>query len=119
MNETVPSLPQEAYERFGLGLEATPADFLDARTDGDKKGHPANPKYWQSAVAVCRFKERKLVEARLHPIDLGHGRSRAQRGRPMLASGSVTQQIQERLQRLSAAYGTKIVPEGDTAVVAM
>lgn len=119
MNETVPFLPNEAYERFGLGFESTPADFFSARTDNDKKGHPANPKYWEGAVATCQFKSRKLVEVRLHPVDLGHGRSRAQRGRPMLATGAVTRSIQDRLQRLSAPYGTSVVPEGDTAVVAM
>ena len=119
MNETVPFLPDEAYERFGLGSDSTPADFFDARTDNDKKGHPANPKYWQGTVATCQFKGRKLVEVRLHPVDLGHGRSRAQRGRPMLASGSVTKQIFDRLQRLSSAYGTEIVQQGETAVISL
>jgi poly-gamma-glutamate capsule biosynthesis protein CapA/YwtB (metallophosphatase superfamily) len=119
MNETVPFLPQEAYERFGLGLEATPADFNDVRTDNDKKGHPASPKYWQGAVALCQFKNRKLTEVRLHPVDLGHGRARAQRGRPVLASGDISKQIFDRLQRLSSAYGTTIVPDGETAIVAL
>ena len=119
MNETVPFLPDEAYERFGLGPEATPADFYGARTDNDKKGHPASPKYWQGAVAVCQFKSRKLAEIRLHPVDLGHGRARAQRGRPVLASGDVTKQIFERLRRLSSAYGTEIVQQDETAVVSL
>jgi poly-gamma-glutamate capsule biosynthesis protein CapA/YwtB (metallophosphatase superfamily) len=119
MNETVPFLPDEAYERFGLGPEATPADFYGARTDNDKKGHPASPKYWQGAVAVCQFKSRKLAEIRLHPVDLGHGRSRAQRGRPVLADGDVTKQIFERLRRLSSAYGTEIVQQDQTAVVSL
>ena len=119
MNETVPFLPDEAYERFGLGLEATPADFYGARTDNDKKGHPASPKYWQGAVAVCQFKSRKLAEIRLHPVDLGHGRSRAQRGRPVLADGDITTQIFERLRRLSSAYGTEIVQQDQTAVVSL
>lgn len=119
MNETVPFLPNEAYERFGLGAGATPADFYGARTDNDKKGHPASPKYWQGAVATCRFRSRKLTEVRMHPVDLGHGTSRAQRGRPMLASGDVTKQIVGRLQRLSSIYGTKIVQDGETAVVSL
>jgi poly-gamma-glutamate synthesis protein (capsule biosynthesis protein) len=119
MNETVPFLPNEAYERFGLGGEATPGDFYSARTNNDKKGHPASPKFWQSAVVTCQFKAHKLSEIRLHPIDLGHGTSRAQRGRPTLASGEVTKQIFDRVQRLSAAYGTKIVQQGETAIVAL
>jgi poly-gamma-glutamate synthesis protein (capsule biosynthesis protein) len=119
MNETVPFLPSEAYERFGLGPDATPSDFFNARTDGDKKGHPANPKYWQGAVATCRFKAGKLAEIRLHPLDLGHGSARAQRGRPVLASDDVAKQIFDRVQRLSSGYGTKIVPQGETAMVSL
>jgi poly-gamma-glutamate synthesis protein (capsule biosynthesis protein) len=119
MNETVSFLPSEAYERFGLGPDATPSDFFNARTDGDKKGHPANPKYWQGAVATCRFKAGKLAEIRLHPLDLGHGSARAQRGRPVLASDDVAKQIFDRVQRLSSGYGTKIVPQGETAMVSL
>jgi poly-gamma-glutamate capsule biosynthesis protein CapA/YwtB (metallophosphatase superfamily) len=119
MNENVPFLPSEAYERFGLGLDATPGDFYGARTDNDKKGHPASPKYWQGAVATCRFEGRALKEVRLHPVDLGHGTPRGQRGRPMLASGDVTKQIIDRVQRLSSIYGTKIALDGETAVVSL
>jgi poly-gamma-glutamate capsule biosynthesis protein CapA/YwtB (metallophosphatase superfamily) len=119
MNETVPFLPSDAYERFALDAEATPADFFDARTENDTKGHPANPKYWQGAVAVCRFSRRKLEQVRLYPLDLGYGTARAQRGRPMLATADVAKQIFDRLQRLSAAYGTKIIREDETAVVSL
>lgn len=119
MNENVPQMPQEAYERFGLGFDATPADFYGARTDNDKKGHPASAKYWQGAVAMCRFKARDALEFRLHPVDLGHGRPRAQRGRPVLATGEVSARIIERLQRLSRSYGTEIERQGDSAIVVL
>jgi poly-gamma-glutamate synthesis protein (capsule biosynthesis protein) len=117
MNETVPAFPEDAYLRFDLGPSATPADFLDARTHKDAKGHPANAKFWQSAVAKCHFRSRELVAVRLHPIDLGYGRGRAQRGRPMLATGAVAAQIIERVQTLSSQYGTKIVQENGAAVI--
>ena len=71
-NETVPVFPDEAYRRFDLGLEATPADFLDARTDGDRKGHPASPGFWRNIIAQCRFRSGSLDEIRLIPIDQGH-----------------------------------------------
>src|SRR5690606_34990010 len=41
-NETVEAFPAEAYGRFGLGSDATPADFLDARTGSDTRGFPAS-----------------------------------------------------------------------------
>ena len=117
MNETVPAFPEEAYLRFDLGPNATPADFLDVRTDKDAKGHPANAKYWQGAVAKCLYRKRELVEVRLHPTDLGFGRARAQRGRPMLATGAVANQIIERVQNLSSQYGTHIVNDNEVGVI--
>jgi poly-gamma-glutamate capsule biosynthesis protein CapA/YwtB (metallophosphatase superfamily) len=46
-NDTVDVFPAESYGRFGLTHEATPADFLDARTDGGKRGFPASPEFWE------------------------------------------------------------------------
>ena len=117
MNETVPFFPADAYQRFGLGPDATPADFLDARTGNDTKGHPAYPKFWQSVVGVCRFHKRALSEVRLYPIDLGHGRPRAQRGRPMLADAKIADDILDRLQRLSDVFGTRIRKEDGVGVI--
>jgi len=116
-NDTVEVFPAEAYQRFGLSPDATPADFLDARTDGDRRGFPASPEFWQGLAAECEFRERKLVALRLYPLDLGHGRPRAQRGRPLLARGDVAQRVIERTDRLSRRFGTRIVAEGDTATV--
>lgn len=107
-NETVEIFPAEAYERFDLDSRATPADFLDARTDKGKKGHPSDPLYWENIVAECQFKQRSLSEVKLYPIDQGHGRPRAQRGRPVLADGEISVRILERVRRLSQAYGTQV-----------
>ena len=57
-NETVGFFPADAYERFDLDLKATPSDFLDARTNGGKKGHPSDPAYWENMFAVCEFASR-------------------------------------------------------------
>ncbi len=107
-NETVGFFPADAYERFGLDTKATPADFLDARTNRDTKGHPGDPLYWENIVALCSFKERKLAEVKLYPIDQGHGRPRAQRGRPLLADGDVARRVLERVQHLSRLHGTEV-----------
>jgi poly-gamma-glutamate capsule biosynthesis protein CapA/YwtB (metallophosphatase superfamily) len=112
-NETVGIFPAEAYERFDLDSRATPADFLDARTNGGKKGHPSDPLYWQNIIAECQFKERRLGEVKLYPIDQGHGRARAQRGRPVLADAEIGARILERVRRLSQAYGAQVeIKEG-------
>ncbi|MBI2986031.1 MAG: CapA family protein [Deltaproteobacteria bacterium] len=107
-NETVGFFPADAYERFDLDTKATPADFLDARTDGDTKGHPGDPLFWENIVALCHFREKKLSEVRLYPIDQGHRRPRGQRGRPLLADGDIGKRVLERVQRLSRLYATEI-----------
>lgn len=116
-NDNVPVFPAESYERFGLDDKATPTDFLDARTGNETRGFPASPEYWQSIIATCEFQDRRLSALRLHPLDLGHGLSRAQRGRPVLASGKVADAILERVQRLSGRFGTAITCEGEIATV--
>jgi poly-gamma-glutamate capsule biosynthesis protein CapA/YwtB (metallophosphatase superfamily) len=112
-NETVGFFPADAYERFDLDLRATPSDFLDARTNGGKKGHPSEPAYWENMFAVCKFTSKKLSEIKIYPIDQGFGRPRPQRGRPVLAEGEVANRVIERAKKLSERYGTKIVNSGE------
>lgn len=118
-NETVPIFPDEAYRRFALGPEATPADFLDARTAGDTKGHPASPGFWQNIIATCRFEGGAPRELLVHPIDQGHGRPRSQRGRPVLARGEVADAVLSRVQRLSNRYGTDMKIDGGVGKIAL
>jgi len=116
-NDNVPVFPAESYGRFGLDEKATPTDFLDARTGKETRGFPASPEYWHGLVAVAEFKAGRLAALRLHPLDLGHGLSRAQRGRPVLARGKVAEAILNRFRRLSTRYGTTVALEGETAVI--
>ncbi|MCS7206363.1 MAG: CapA family protein [Dehalococcoidia bacterium] len=107
-NDTVYKLPQDAYTRFGLGYDATPADFFEARTAGDTRGFPANPVYWETVVAVTHFRAGRLEEVRLYPCELGVGRPRSQRGRPLLASPEAGARCLERLARLCQPLGTDL-----------
>jgi poly-gamma-glutamate synthesis protein (capsule biosynthesis protein) len=100
--------PAEAYERYDLGERATPADFIEARYQDGSKGHAGDPLQWEQAFAICDFVGDRLAEIRIHPIDLGHGRPRPQRGRPVPAQGEMADRILKRIQRLSAKYGTKV-----------
>ncbi len=68
-------------------------------------------------VGECEFRGRELVAIRLHPVDLGHGLPRAQRGRPVLARGAVAARILERVQRLSHRFGTTVAIDGEVGVV--
>ena len=107
-NETLLRLPYENYERYNLGADMHVADFNDARYDSGKRGFPARAEYWESVIAVPRWKGKKLIELKLYPITLGHGQPRQARGRPLMANPELSAKIIERLKKLSEPYGTII-----------
>jgi poly-gamma-glutamate synthesis protein (capsule biosynthesis protein) len=118
-NETLTAFPDVAYRRFGLGPDATPSDFLDARTDGGKKGHVAHAGFWENFLVTCHFTGGALSEIRVNPIDLGHTAPRSQRGRPVLARDPVASRVVERVARLSKPYGVKVENRNGTGVVTL
>jgi len=108
-NETVEFLPAENYARYGLGPEATPAEFSDHRYANDTRGFPVDDLNWQSVVAITTFQGDKLEKIELLPIILGQKKPRSQRGRPVLAVGEEARGIIEGLAKLSEPFGTKII----------
>jgi len=116
-NETVSFFPATAYERFGLGNDATPSDFLDARTGHGKKGHVAHEAYWQNIAATCHYTGGTLKEIRIHPIEQGFGLPRGQRGRPILAAGAKAEAIIARVAALSKPYGVSVISRNGTGMV--
>jgi poly-gamma-glutamate capsule biosynthesis protein CapA/YwtB (metallophosphatase superfamily) len=107
-NETLRHIPAYPFDRFDLDARSTPADFFDHRTANGTKGHPASPEFWQAMVAVCRFEKRQLSEIELYPVDMGFGRPRPQRGRPLLADEKLGKTILDRIARLSKPFGTQV-----------
>ncbi len=109
--------PSYNYDLVKLDSGATPADFYDARSEKDSRGFPADSVYWESLVARCRYVGGALEEIRLLPIDLGFGRPRSQRGRPLLAGSKVGEKVLERMARLSKPLGTAIRLDNGVGVV--
>ncbi len=116
-NETVRIMPADNYERVGLGDTNTPADYYDKRSDNDKRGFPADPKFWESFMPWCRFEAGNLVEMKLFPVTLGFGKRRTVRGRPMLASGELAERILAKVVELSKPFGTHIEIKGEVGIV--
>ena len=116
-NETVDWVPTEGYRRFGLGLDQTPGDYFDSRSDSGERGFPSDPVFWQSIVAVCNYQDHALKEVLLYPIDMGFKRPISQRGRPVLAEGEVAQDILRWCQKVSEPFGTNIAIEGDIGII--
>jgi poly-gamma-glutamate synthesis protein (capsule biosynthesis protein) len=107
-NDTVLLQPADAYYRYNLGLEHTPADFYDARSGKQTRGQDVDRLNWQSVVAIVTWGGQQLKEVQLHPVDLGIGLPMGQRGRPVAATGEVAQEILERFQQMSEPFCTTI-----------
>ncbi|MGH3292387.1 MAG: CapA family protein, partial [Trebonia sp.] len=87
-NETIPQQPWDFTQRFGLPPTATTGDAYRVRDSRSKGGLAQDPVGLQSVVAEAEFRDGKLAEIRLHPVDLGLGTPERRRaGRPMLAQG--------------------------------
>lgn len=118
-NESVRNFPSDAYTRFGLGHDATPTDFLDARTGGGTKGHIAHAGFWENIMVTCSFREGNLAEIKIHPVEQGFGTSLAQRGRPVLASGEIADRVIQRVAELSEIYGVTVRNENGVGVITL
>lgn len=116
-NDTVAAYPADAYQRFGMPVDATPADFIDERSGNGTKGFDASVRFWLSIAAECVYEGGKLVKLKLHPLDLGFKTRRSERGRPVLAKGEPAKFVLERVKYLSERYGTKMKIEDECAVV--
>lgn len=77
----------------------------------------ADVAFYESVVAVSKFKENRLVEVLLYPIELGFSKRLADRGVPSLAPPSKAMAILECLQRLSRPFGTQIAIEDNVGVI--
>ena len=113
-NETVPVLPQEFYDKFKLPLTANVADAIDARSDTNRRGFAANPWAWKAVIARWVDDGDRVRDITLHPVALGFGEVRPQRGLPMLCNDPL---IMPHLADLSARYGTRIEIVGGTGKV--
>ena len=114
MNNSLDDVPADMYEQFGVDpAAATPPELLQARNGQSF----ADPVLYESVIAVSRFVKGKVVEIRLHPIDLGTEAEGAARGVPGSASPAVAKRVLERLQRLSTPFGTTIAIENGVGVI--
>lgn len=118
-NDLIYKHPQDIYDRFGLPLEATPADMYDKRSNNDTSGFPGDPIYWESVIAITHYRNNKLAKIELVPICLGHRKPRPQRGRPFLARGEKAQKILKDLKRFSEPFGTSLVIQEDKGLITL
>jgi poly-gamma-glutamate capsule biosynthesis protein CapA/YwtB (metallophosphatase superfamily) len=116
-NETLTRFPEDSYEQYDLGDDAQPNDYLNSRYDHDRRSFPADREYWDSVVATTRWQAGQLTDVTLHPITLGFGQTRAERGRPLLAAPDAAQRILAMVAERSKMFGTRLKIDGGTASI--
>lgn len=117
-NDLVEFQPAENYDKNDLPGSALPSDFFTKRTKGETIGFPADRIYWESVIAEAVYApDRTLTALRLHPVVLGFGQSRPQRGRPSPAGPAEARRIIGDLAALSAPMGATIVFEDGVGVL--
>ncbi|MGV7119224.1 CapA family protein [Sphingopyxis sp. 550A] len=105
MNNSLDDVPADMFDQFGVtpGSVTTP-ELLQAR---NAKSF-SDPNLYESVIATTHFRDGRLTEVRLYPIDLGVTATGAARGVPHMADAATGARILERLQRLSEPFGTRI-----------
>jgi poly-gamma-glutamate synthesis protein (capsule biosynthesis protein) len=117
-NETLLRMPSDSYEQYGLDDDvAQTADYLDARYDKDRRSFPADPEYWDSVTVLTKWDGSNLLEVQLHPVTLGYKTSRAERGRPKLASGADAARILDTMASRSKPFGASVTVKGGVGYV--
>jgi poly-gamma-glutamate synthesis protein (capsule biosynthesis protein) len=127
-SEFIRRVPFDSYEAWDHDV-----DKLPTLTPGVYPIHPGldTPLWWSSAVIDLTFDGHQVREIRLHPVEMGRdateqsnivrqtgsGPHAFTEGRPYLADRANGKIILERLQRLSAGYGTKVEIENGIGVI--
>ncbi len=102
------------YDQFGVapGPVTTP-ESLAARNAKEF----ADPKLYETVIAVSQYHDGQLAKIRLYLVDLGVRATGAARGVPHMADSTIGARILERLQRLSQSFGTAITIKRGVGVI--
>jgi poly-gamma-glutamate capsule biosynthesis protein CapA/YwtB (metallophosphatase superfamily) len=97
--------PAEAYESYGLGDEAGPAE-VSARTG--RRGELYLRKTYESFASLVRFDDQGVAAIRLLPLDLQFEAQANDLGQPRLAAPDLGRRIVEEVAGLSRRFGTHV-----------
>jgi len=104
----------EVYGGPGMAPPAKPSP--DREVTANPGG--VNPPVWYDGiVATTEYDGPTLKTIRLYPLDLGNTFDRARRGIPHFAEAATAHRILEKLQNISAPFGTQIEIEGAVGVI--
>jgi poly-gamma-glutamate capsule biosynthesis protein CapA/YwtB (metallophosphatase superfamily) len=120
-NQFVLNVPYDSYEAYGHDVDRLPT-LNPATYPLHPGGVESTETWWSSAIAVIEMEGHRMTGMTLHPVEMGRdvlpevsikrrtgsGSHPHTEGRPLMADKENGHRILERIQRLSAEYGTKI-----------
>ncbi|MGW0707273.1 CapA family protein [Streptomyces sp. NPDC002643] len=106
--ELADRVPAEDYAKIPAREQLTPGGYFAELSAHGRRMFAPHRRYRQSLVPVLTFDDGALVDARLHPVDLGFGRPVHHRGRPRLADPVEAKEILTDLARLAEPYGAAV-----------
>jgi poly-gamma-glutamate synthesis protein (capsule biosynthesis protein) len=103
----------------GGSLTHAEASNLPTAAPGHEGGRLQESDNREALLTTSLYQEGRLVEVRLYPADTGRDPSRplSSQGIPMTPSPEVAQHILEKVQKVSARFGTTIAIEGNVGVI--
>jgi poly-gamma-glutamate synthesis protein (capsule biosynthesis protein) len=115
MNNSLDQIPADMYDQFDVepSLKMTIPELVFAR---NAQAY-SNPFFLEAVIAVSRFAGGQMQEIRLYPLDLGKDEKGAGQGVPRLAEPAFARRVLERLQVLSAPFGTTIAIENGIGII--
>ena len=112
--ETVGLQPADAYENAKMPAGTSVGEYMDKRSSNETCGYVVMPQIWQAVMAGFTAEDGELTQITLYPITLNMDEPRSLRGWPCLMKDRA---VLERLQTLSAPFGTKLEIEDGKAVI--
>jgi hypothetical protein len=124
-SEFLLNVPYDSYEAWGHDVDQLPT-LNPATFPLHPVGTPDT--WWSSAIAVIEMEGHKMTGMTLHPVEMGRDEGGINRrtgsgphplteGRPLMADKENGYKTLERIQRLSAEFGTKIEIKDGVGVV--
>ena len=102
-SETTALQPCDAYKSMHLPIDTKVGAYMSNRSRNDTIGFPTMKNIWRAVMPSWTIEDGRLTSVTCYPIELGMGKSRAQRGIPRLSRDEDTLFY---LKALSERYGT-------------
>lgn len=102
-SETTALQPSDAYKSMHLPIDTKVGAYMSNRSRNDTIGFPTMKNIWRAVMPSWTIEDGRLTSVTCYPIELGMGKSRAQRGIPRLSRDEDTLFY---LKALSERYGT-------------